>query len=110
MFEDDVFIENTRLVGGSKMQDLNLRADIVLIMSRGSPGQWFSETEYVSIRHLCGNKGHTAQIIYRSVKSYSPYLSQGYLPESERNSATGVGTRLLRFNSPSLYIYICLIK
>ena len=30
------------------------------------------------------------------------YLSQGYLPESERNSATGVRTRLLRFNSPSL--------
>ena len=41
MFEDDVFIENTRLVGGSKTQDLNLRADLVLNMSRGPPGQWF---------------------------------------------------------------------
>ena len=30
------------------------------------------------------------------------YLSQGYLPESERNSATGVRTRILRFRSPSL--------
>ena len=29
MFEDDVFIENTRLVGGSKTQDLHLRADLV---------------------------------------------------------------------------------
>ena len=61
MFEDDVFIENTRLVGGSKTQDLDLRADVVLDMSRGSPGQWFPETEYVSVRHLCGNKWHTAQ-------------------------------------------------
>ena len=26
VFEDDVFIENTRLVSGSKTQDLNLRA------------------------------------------------------------------------------------
>ena len=46
MFEDDVFIENTRLVGGSKTQDLDLRADLVLNMSRGPPGQWFPETEY----------------------------------------------------------------
>ena len=61
VFEDDVFIENTRLVGGSKTQDLNLRADLVLNMSRGPPGQWFPETEYVSVRHLCGNKWHTAQ-------------------------------------------------
>ena len=30
------------------------------------------------------------------------YLSQGYLPKSERNSATGVQTRVLRFRSPSL--------
>ena len=59
--EDDVFIENTRLVGGSKTQDLNLRADVVLSMSRGPPGQWFPETKYVSVRHLCGNKWHTAQ-------------------------------------------------
>ena len=30
VYEDDVFIENTRLVSGSKTQDLNLRADLVL--------------------------------------------------------------------------------
>ena len=45
MFEDDVSRENTRFVGGSKTQDLNLRTDVVLNMSRGSPGQWFPETE-----------------------------------------------------------------
>ena len=45
VFEDDVFIENTRLVGGSKTQDLNLRADLVLNMLRGLLGQWFPETE-----------------------------------------------------------------
>ena len=61
MFEDDVFIENTRLVVGSKTQDLNLRADVVLDTSCGSPGQLFSEIEYVSVRYLCGNKWHTAQ-------------------------------------------------
>ena len=44
-----------------RTQDLNLRADVVLSMSRSPPGQWFSETEYVSVRHLCGNKWHTAQ-------------------------------------------------
>ena len=60
-FEDDVFIENTRLVSGSKTRDLNLRADLVVNMSRGPPGQWFPETEYVSVRHLCRNKWHTAQ-------------------------------------------------
>ena len=46
VFEDDVFIENTCLVGGSKTQDLNLRANLVLNMSRGPPGQWFPETEF----------------------------------------------------------------
>ena len=56
VFEDDVFIENMHLVSGSK------RVDVVLSMSCGSPGQWFPETEYVSVRHLCfGNKWHTAQ-------------------------------------------------
>ena len=40
---------------------LNLRADVVLSMSRGPPGQWFPETEYVSVRYLFGNKWHTAQ-------------------------------------------------
>ena len=45
-----------------QMQDEDLRADVVLSRSRGSPGQWFPKTEYVSVRHLCGNKWHTAQI------------------------------------------------
>ena len=40
----------------------NLRVDVVLSRSRGSPGQWFPETECVSVRHLCcGNKWHTTQ-------------------------------------------------
>ena len=44
-------------------QDENLRMDVVLSRSRGSPGQWFPEVEYVCFRHLCrGNKWHTAQI------------------------------------------------
>ena len=63
-FEDDVFIENTRLVGGSKTQDL------VLSMSRGPPGQWFPETEYWASAIFVGTSGIPPKIIYRSVKSY----------------------------------------
>ena len=70
VFEDDVFIENTRLVGGSKTQDLNLRADLVLNMSRGPPGQWFPETEYWASAIFVGTSGIPPKIIYRSVKSY----------------------------------------
>ena len=62
VLEDDVFIENTCLGIGSKTQD-EIYADVVLRRSHGSPGQWFPETEYVCVRHLCrGNKWHTAQI------------------------------------------------
>ena len=71
VFEDDVFIENTRLVGGSKTQDLNLRADAVLDMSRGSPGQWFPVTEYWASAIFVGTSGIPPKIIYRSVKSYT---------------------------------------
>ena len=70
VFEDDVFIENMRLVGGSKTQDLNLRADVVLSMSRGPPGQWFPETEYWASAVFVGTSGIPPKIIYRSVKSY----------------------------------------
>ena len=97
--EDDVFIENTRLVGGylslpptrhdltkgqkpegrlktrlvggSKTQDLNLRADLVLNMSRGPPGQWFPETEYWVSAIFVGTSGIPPKLIYRSVKSYT---------------------------------------
>ena len=75
VFEDDVFIENTRLVCGSKMQDLNLRADVVLDMSRGSPGQWFPETEYWASAIFVGTSGIPPKIIYRSVKSYKSNYS-----------------------------------
>ena len=68
VFEDDVLIENTRLVGGSKTQDLNLRVDVVLDMSRGSPGQWFPETEYWASAIFVGTSGLPPKIIYRSVK------------------------------------------
>ena len=56
-------------------QDENLRTDIVLSMSRGSPGQWFPETEYVSVRHLCcGKSGIPPTLNYRSVMSYTLLL------------------------------------
>ena len=78
VFEDDAFIENTRLVGGSKTQDLNLRADLVLNMSRGPPGQWFPETEYWASAIFVGTSGIPPKIIYRSVKSYNTILLQGF--------------------------------
>ena len=72
VFEDDVFIENMRLVSGSKTQDLNLRADLVLKMSRGPPGQWFPEIEYWAFAIFVGTSGIPPKIIYRSVKSDMP--------------------------------------
>ena len=42
---------------------VEIYADVVLRRSRGSPGQWFPETENMCVRHLCcGNKWHTTQI------------------------------------------------
>ena len=62
MLEDNVFIENS-VLEVAQNAGRNLRADVVLRRSRGSTGQWFPETEYVYVRHLCcGNKWHTAQI------------------------------------------------
>ena len=75
VFEDDVFIENTRLVGGSKTQDLNLSAGLVLNMSHGPPGQWFPETEYWASAIFVGTSGIPPKIIYRSVKSYNMTLN-----------------------------------
>ena len=76
VFEDDVFIENTRLVGGSKTQDLNLRTDLVLNMSRGPSGQWFPETEYWASTIFVGTSGIPPKIIYWSVKSYMCMLTE----------------------------------
>ena len=72
VFEDDVFIENTRLVGGSKTHDLNLRADLVwnmvhvVLLANGFPrlNMWASAI-------FVGTSGIPPKIIYRSVKSYN---------------------------------------
>ena len=47
------------------------RADIVLSISRGPPGQWFPEIEYWASTIFVGTSGIPPKIIYRSVKSYS---------------------------------------
>ena len=57
-----------------RTQDLNLRADVVLSMSRGPPGQWFPETEYWASAIFVGTSGIPPKIIYRSVKSYTFFL------------------------------------
>ena len=54
-----------------RTQDLNLRADVVLSMSRGPPGQWFPEIEYWASAIFVGTSGIPPKIIYRSVRSYS---------------------------------------
>ena len=84
VFEDDVFIENTRLVGGSKTQDLNLRADLVLNMSRGPPGQWFPETEYWATAIFVGTSGIPPKLIHRSIKSYK-LTYEGWYPIKQRD-------------------------
>ena len=92
VFEDDVFIENTRLVGGSKTQDLNLRADLVLNMSRGPPGQWFPETEYWASAIFVGTSGIPPKIIYRSVKSYTCIGQIPFTPAINNGSITSNAT------------------
>ena len=74
MFEDDVFIENTCLgIGLKKKQKKNAgrnsNADVVLSRSRGSPGQWFPETEYLraSAIFIVGTSGILPNLNYRSV-------------------------------------------
>ena len=47
------------------------RADVVLSISRGPPGQWFPEIEYWASAIFVGTSGIPPKIIYRSVKSYN---------------------------------------
>ena len=74
-FEDDVFIENTYLGIGSKRTQDEIYADVVLSKSRGSPGQWFTETEYLcaSSTFVVGTSGILPKLNYRSVKSYTVF-------------------------------------
>ena len=55
-----------------KTQD-EIYADVVLSRSRGSPGQWFPETEYLcaSTIFVVGTSGIPPKLNYRSVKSYN---------------------------------------
>ena len=48
------------------------RADVVVSISRGPPGQWFPETEHWASAIFVGTSGIPPKIIYRSVKSYTP--------------------------------------
>ena len=57
-----------------RTQDLNLRADVVLSMSRGPPGQWFPETEYWASSIFVETSGIPPKIIYRTVTSYSYFM------------------------------------
>ena len=55
-----------------KTQD-EIYADVVLRRSRGFPGQWFLETDYLcaSAIFVVGTSGIPPKLNYRSVKSYS---------------------------------------
>ena len=46
------------------------RADVVVSISRGPPGQWFPENEHRASAIFVGTSGIPPKIIYRSVKSY----------------------------------------
>ena len=80
VFEDDVFIENTCLGIGSKNAGRNSNGDVVLSRSRGSPGQWFPETEYllVSAIFVVRTSGIPPNFNYRSV---SPIKSRKKLED-----------------------------
>ena len=55
------------------------RADVVVSISRGPPGQWFPETEHWASAIFVGTSGIPPKIIYRSVKSYSSKFYFQYL-------------------------------
>ena len=55
------------------------RADVVLSISRGPPGQWFPEIEYWASAIFVGTSGIPPKITYRSVKSYRFILKYWYL-------------------------------
>ena len=59
-----------------KTQD-EIYADVVLSRWRGSPGQWFPETEYLcaSFIFVLGTSGILPKINYRNVKSYTLLLN-----------------------------------
>ena len=47
------------------------RADVVVSISRGPPGQWFPKTEYWASAIFVVTSGIPPKIIYRRVKSYT---------------------------------------
>ena len=59
-----------------KTQD-EIYVDVVLSRSRGSPGQWFPETDYLcaSVIFVVGTSGIPPKLNYRSVKSYNFFLT-----------------------------------
>ena len=69
-------------------------ADIVLRRSRGSPSQWFPETEYLcaSAIFVVGTSGIPPKLNYRSVKSYSFTLSKQII---NRNSFNVLSSKTL---------------
>ena len=72
----------------------NLNADVVLSRSRGSPDQWFPETDYLCASAIfdVGTRGIPPKLNYRSVKSYTlsnvkPTYSPGAVEETNCFSA-----------------------
>ena len=61
-----------------KTQD-EIYTDVVLRRSRGSPGQWFPETDYLcaSAIFVVGTSGILPKLNYRSVKSYNLFKIRG---------------------------------
>ena len=70
VFEDEVFIENTCLGIGFKKRGTKFKCGRSFKQwSRGSPGQWFPETEYLlaSAIFVVGTSGIPTNLNYRSV-------------------------------------------
>ena len=76
-----------------RTQDLNLRADVVLSMSRGPPGQRFPETKYRASAIFVETSGRLLKIIYRSVKSYN------FNALNSVNFSAKIGSRICNFLS-----------
>ena len=90
---------------------LNMQVTIlpIVIDASGTDLVWFLLFNGIStsVGYLMpkpfSEKNSSATILPIARRIRVSYLSQGYLSESECNSAIGVRTRVLRFHSPSLY-------
>ena len=87
MFEDDVFIRVLELA--PKNAGRNLNTDLVLCRSRGSPGHWFPETDYLCASAIfdVGTSDIPPNLNYRSVSPMALLVGFGVFQHTMRKTS-----------------------